>query len=138
TPLLAVAIVFVILMIIRVPVAFSIMGAVATYFLATPGPNEIFAQRMIASLSSFPVLAVPFFVLAGTAMARGGMAMRLIGLADALVGHFRGGLGQVNVLNSLFIGGMSGSAKADSAIDAKILVPVMVRHGYGLGFSSAL
>ena len=136
--LVAMAAVFVVLMVIRVPVAFAIMGAVATYFLATPGPDAIFPQRMVASLGSFPVLAVPFFVLAGTAMARGGMAMRLIGLADALVGHVRGGLGQVNVLNSLFIGGMSGSAKADSAIDARILVPVMVKHGYSLGFSSAL
>lgn len=136
--LLLMVIVFVALIAIRVPVAIAILGGVAAYFLATPGPDAIFAQRIIASLSSFPVLAVPFFVLAGTAMARGGMAMRLIDLADALVGHTRGGLAQVNVVNSLFIGGMSGSAKADSAIDSKILVPVMVRHGYSLGFASAL
>lgn len=136
--LLVLAMVFVVLMLLRVPIAFAIMGAVASYFLLTPGPNEIFAQRLIASLSSFPVLAIPFFVLAGSAMARGGLAMRLIDLADSMVGHMRGGLGQVTVLNSLFIGGMSGSAKADSAIDSKILVPVMVKHGYGLGFASAL
>src|SRR5690606_39420107 len=82
--------------------------------------------------------AIPLFILAGSAMARGGLAMRLIRLADALVGHMKGGLGQVAVINSLFMGGMLGSAKADSAIDAKILVPVMRRYGYDLGLPSPL
>lgn len=136
--LLATVVVFTVLLISRTPVAFAILTAVATYFVMTPGPVIVFPQRVIASISTFPVLALPFFVLAGTAMARGGIAQRLLDLAEGMVGHFRGGLGQVNVLNSLFIGGMSGSAKADAAIDAKLLVPVMVRHGYSLGFSSAL
>ncbi|MDN5926323.1 MAG: TRAP transporter large permease [Hyphomicrobiales bacterium] len=132
------ALVFIVLMIVRVPVAFAIMGAVIAYFLVTPHASLLFPQRLASSLSSFPVLAIPLFILAGSVMARGGLAMRLIRLADSLVGHMKGGLGQVAVINSLFIGGMSGSAKADSAIDAKILVPVMQRYGYDLGFSSAL
>src|SRR5690606_30780757 len=111
---------FVVLMIVRVPVAFAIMGSVIGYFLVTPQASLLFPQRLASSLSSFPVLAIPLFVLAGSIMARGGLAMRLIRLADSLVGHMKGGLGQVAVVNSLFIGGMSGSAKADSAIDAKI------------------
>src|SRR5690554_4329167 len=93
---------------------------------------------MSSGLESFPLLAIPLFVLAGTIMAGGGIAERLMGFATVLVGHFRGGLAQVNVLNSLMIGGMSGSSNADAAIDAKILVPIMRKQGYSNGFASAL
>jgi tripartite ATP-independent transporter DctM subunit len=120
------------------PVVFSIMAASFVYFFLTPVPDGVFIQRMISGLDAFPLLAVPFFVLTGTAMSRGGIARRLLGLADALVGHMRGGLGQVNVVNSVFIGGMSGSGNADAAIDSKTIVPVMVRFGYGTGFASAV
>ena len=71
-------------------------------------------------------------------MTRGGISHRIIGLADALVGHRIGGLAQVNVLNSVFIGGMSGSGNADAAIDAKTLVPVMVQKGYSKPFAAAM
>jgi tripartite ATP-independent transporter DctM subunit len=121
------------------PVAFSIMLAAFIYFVLSPHvPTMIFVQRLVAGLDSFTILAVPFFVLAGTAMSRGGIAARLFGLADALVGHMKGGLGQVNVIQSLFIGGMCGTANADAAIDAKTIVPIMVRHRYGRAFSSAV
>jgi len=121
------------------PVAFAIMMASFVYFVFSSDlPRQIFVQRMVAGVDSFTTLAVPFFVLAGTAMSRGGIAARLFGLADALVGHMRGGLGQINVLNSVFIGGMCGSANADAAIDCKTLVPIMVRHGYSRAFSAAV
>lgn len=120
------------------PIAFALLAAALLYFLVAPSPDVIVVQRMISGVESFPLLAVPLFVLTGTAMARGGIASRLLDFADGLVGHLKGGLGQVNVLNSVLMGGMSGSANADAAVDAKILVPVMVRKGYGRDFASAL
>ena len=126
------------LIFLRVPVAFALLATSAAYFIMGPGSDAVLLQRMTSGLESFPLLAVPFFVLAGTAMARGGIAERLISFAEVLVGHHRGGLAQVNVLNSLMVGGMSGSANADAAIDSKVLVPVMRRRGYSNGFASAL
>lgn len=123
---------------IRIPISYILIGAATIYYALSPGPSLLVAQRLASGLESFPLLAIPFFILAGTAMAHGGIAERLLGFADSLVGHVRGGLGQVNVLNSLMMGGMSGSANADAAIDAKILVPIMEKNGYDRHFSSAL
>jgi tripartite ATP-independent transporter DctM subunit len=131
-------IIFAVGLLIGIPISFAVLSATAVYFLMSPMTDILLVQRVVASVESFPLLAIPFFILAGTAMARGGIAERLMGVADALVGHRRGGLGQVNVLSSLLMGGMSGSANADAAVNAKVLVPVMVRKGYGRGFSSAL
>jgi len=131
--------VFIGIMALGMPVAFAIMLACFIYFIFAPDvPTAIFVQRIVAGVDSFPLLAVPFFVLTATVMSRGGIAARLFGLADALVGHMKGGLGQVNVIQSFFIGGMCGAANADAAIDSKTIVPVMVKHGYGRGFSSAV
>lgn len=131
-------IVFFLLLAFGVPVGFVMLGASVFYFIENPMMASIVAQRMSSSLESFPLLAVPFFVFAGAAMARGGIADRLYDLADGLVGHWRGGLAQVGVLNSLFMGTMSGSANADAAIDARSLVPIMRRQGYSNGFGSAI
>jgi tripartite ATP-independent transporter DctM subunit len=121
------------------PVAFAILFGSLFYFLFSPEvPASIVVQRLIAGVDSFTILAVPFFVLAGTLMSRGGITDRLFSLADALVGHFKGGLGHVNVLQSVFIGGMSGSANADAAIDCKTLVPVMIKHGYSKAFTCSV
>lgn len=120
------------------PIAFVMLGAALVYFLQADGPSEIYMQRFFAGIEPFPLLAIPLFILAGTLMARGGMAERLLDFADGLVGHWKGGLGQVNVLNSLIMGGMSGSANADAAVDAKILVPIMVKKNYGRDFATAL
>jgi tripartite ATP-independent transporter DctM subunit len=122
-----------------VPIAFALGLASAVFYLSTPGVSPAFlVQRMVASTESFPLLAVPFFIFAGAVMTRGGITHRILGLADALVGHRIGGLAQVNVLNSVFIGGMSGSGNADAAIDAKTLVPVMVQKGYSKPFAAAV
>lgn len=120
------------------PIAFVMLGAALVYFLQADGPPEIYMQRFFAGVEPFPLLAIPLFILAGTLMARGGMAERLLNFADGLVGHWKGGLGQVNVVNSLIMGGMSGSANADAAVDAKILVPIMVKKNYGRDFATAL
>jgi tripartite ATP-independent transporter DctM subunit len=122
-----------------VPIAFALGLASAIFYVWTPGVSPAFlVQRMVASTESFPLLAVPFFIFAGAIMTRGGITHRILGLADALVGHRIGGLAQVNVLNSVFIGGMSGSGNADAAIDAKTLVPVMVQKGYSKPFAAAV
>ncbi len=125
-------------LVVGLPVAFVLLGASIVYFVQSGTPPQIVMQRFFMGVEPFPLLSVPLFILAGTIMARGGMAERLIDFADGLVGHWKGGLGQVNVVNSLIMGGMSGSAIADASVDAKILVPNMVRNGYRRDFATAL
>lgn len=132
------ALVFLLLLVLGVPIAFVLLGASVAYFAMNPMMASIVAQRMGSSLESFPLLAVPFFVVAGAAMARGGIAQRLYDFADGLVGHWRGGLAQVAVMNSLFLGAMSGSANADAAIDARTIAPIMRKQGYSSGFASVV
>ena len=131
-------IVFFALLLLRAPISVSLCTSALVYFLLSGQPIEFVAQRIVAGVDSFPLMAIPLFVLAGTVMARGGIASANLEFADTLVGHWRGGLAQVNVLNSVFMGGMTGSAVADAATDAKVLVPVMIRKGYSNEFSSAL
>jgi len=124
---------------LRVPVVFAVLGAAFLYYtLAANTSTLVMMQQIQTSLRSFPLLAVPFFVFAGATMARGGIAERIIAFAYVMVGHWRGSLAQVAVLNSLIMGSMSGSAVADAAVDARVLVPQMRRYGYSLGFSSAI
>ncbi|MBL8698444.1 MAG: TRAP transporter large permease subunit [Alphaproteobacteria bacterium] len=111
-------------------------------YLATWGadllPAAAVAQNMINGASKFILLAIPLFLLAGYLMNAGGLTTRLYDLAFALVGHWRGGFAQVNVVNSVLVGGVSGSSSADAAMDTKMLVPQMVRHGYTASFSCAI
>lgn len=130
--------VLLILLALRVPVAFSFAGSSFVYFLTADQSLRLVIQRLNSGLDSFPLAAVPMFILAGTLMANGGIARRIIDFAAVLVGHRRGGLAQVNVLNSVIMGGMSGSGVADAALDAKILVPQMERNGYPRDFAGAL
>ncbi len=130
--------VFTILLFAGMPMPFVLLGSSMSYFLFNPIAPSIIAQRLNGSLELFPLLAVPFFVFTGALMARGGIAERLYGFAEGLVGHWRGGLAQVAVINSLFLGAMSGSANADAAIDARTVVPVMRKQGYSNGFASAI
>jgi tripartite ATP-independent transporter DctM subunit len=126
------------LLVVGVPIAFTILGASVVYFTFNPLMASIVAQRMASALESFPLLAVPFFIVAGAAMARGGIAQRLYHLADGMVGHWWGGLAQVAVMNSLFLGAMSGSSNADAAIDARTIAPIMRERGYSNGFASVV
>lgn len=129
---------FLLLLLLGVPIGFVLLGASVAYFTFNPVMASILAQRMASALESFPLLAVPFFVVAGVAMARGGIAERLYGFADGLVGHWQGGLAQVAVINSLFLGAMSGSSNADAAIDARTIAPIMRAQGYSNGFASVV
>lgn len=131
-------IVLAVLLLLRVPLSFSFAGSSLAYFLTADQSIALVAQRLNSGLDSFPLAAVPMFMLAGTVMANGGVARRIIDFAALFVGHRRGGLGHVNVINSVIMGGMSGSGVADAALDAKILVPQMERNGYSRAFAAAL
>ncbi len=99
---------------------------------------HILFQQFFSGIQSFTFLAIPMFLLAGNLMTAGGLTDRLIGLARCLIGHVRGGLGQVNVLSSVFFGGISGSAHADVAAMGSIFIPAMKKEGYPAGFAGAL
>lgn len=124
---------------IGIPVAMAIgMAALSFFLLSGAMPPEIFVQRMVAVTHSFPLLAVPLFVMTGVVMNYAGITTRMMGFAEAMTGHWKGGLAQVNVLLSTLMGGVSGSANADAAMQSKVLVPEMTRRGYDLAFSSAV
>jgi tripartite ATP-independent transporter DctM subunit len=128
-----------VLFMINMPVGFAIALATLLYFDSQQALQVgLLFQRMISGTESFPLLAVPFFLMTGVLMNYAGITPRLVRLADALTGHRIGGLAQVNVVASTLMGGMSGSANADAAMMSKILVPEMVARGYPVGFASAV
>ncbi len=101
-------------------------------------PITIVAERMLGSVNSYTLLAVPFFIFAAVIMNRGGLTDRLLGVAKVFVGHLPGGTAQVDVLASIFFAGMSGSATADAASQGRILIPHMERQGYDKGFAAGV
>jgi TRAP-type C4-dicarboxylate transport system permease large subunit len=122
---------FLLLMVFGVPVAVSMVSASLLYLLVHGGaPDVIVAQRMIAGVESFPLLAVPFFILAGNLMNIAGVTGRIYSFAVALVGWMRGGLAQVNIIGSVIFSGMSGTAIADAAGIGTIEIKAMQDHGY--------
>ena len=122
---------FLVLMIIGVPVAVSMAVASVAYLLVyNVAPDLIAAQRMIAGVESFPLLAVPFFILAGNLMNIAGVTGRIYSFALALVGWMKGGLAQVNIIGSVIFAGMSGTALADAAGIGTIEIKAMKDHGY--------
>ena len=108
------------------------------YFGAIPIPLTLIPQQLMAGVDSFPLLAVPMFILAGELMTRGGVTLRLVNFSSVLVGHIKGGLAQVSVLANVIMAGMSGSAAADLAATGSLLIPGMVKRGYPADFASAV
>jgi tripartite ATP-independent transporter DctM subunit len=134
--MLLVGISFLILLLLNVPIAFTIGIAGLLFFLLDPNlPTSLAVQRMVSGTQSFPLLAVPFFVLAGHVMNAAGITKRLIRFANALTGHLIGGLAHVSIVLSGLMGGISGSANADAAMQSRILAPQMIARGYSGGFS---
>lgn len=129
---------FILMIILRFPIAYAV--ALSSFFtlLYLDLPLAIIAQQMVKGISSFSLMAVPFFITMGVIMGKGGISEKLIGLANACVGWMRGGLGMVNVLDSYFFGGISGSAAADTASLGSILIPIMVDQGYDADFATAI
>ena len=129
---------FVLFIFLRVPVAFA-LGAASLLTIATLGlPFVSVINQMYSSIDSFPLLAVPFFLLLGRLMNHGGITDRLVKLSEALVGHIKGGLGHVNVLVSMLFAGLSGSAAADTAGIGAMLIPAMRKAGFDRGYSVAV
>lgn len=129
---------FVVLMALGMPVAFATGIAGFIFFMMEPGmPMSIGVQKIASMSQSFPLLAVPFFVLAGHLMNESGITERLLKVSLVAVGWMSGGLAQVAILLSTLMGGVSGSAVADAAMEARILGPTMIAKGYGRGYSAA-
>lgn len=132
-------ILLVLLFVIGVPVGFALIISVIPYFATTGSiPMQVVIQRFIASTESISLLAIPFFITAGSIMNYSGITEKLMDLADLLVGHIPGGLGHVNILLSTMMGGLSGSCAADAAQETKILVPEMIKKGYDKPFCAAV
>ena len=128
-----------VLLFIKVPVFVAILGASAVYFVLTPGINPaVFAQQAITGAESVTLLAIPFFVCAGVLMNYTGVTRRIMDFCAVLTGRMYGGLSQVNILLSTLMGGLSGSALADAAMEAKMLVPEMEKKGIGRAFSTVV
>ncbi|MEQ3553487.1 TRAP transporter large permease [Pseudonocardia nematodicida] len=124
---------------IRMPVALALFTVSLSYILlGGSGSTRIALQQSIGGIDSFPLLAVPFFVLLGYLATAAGISERLFTMADALIGRVRAGLGYVNVTSSLMFSMMNGSALADTASLGRILIPDMVKRGYGSRFSLGL
>ena len=129
---------FIFLLIIKVPVAFAL--AISTFATATylNIPAMVVTQQMVKSASSFSLVAIPFFIVMGEMMGQGGISDKLVALADVLVGRMRGGLAMVNVMDSMFFGGISGSAVADVSSLGAVVIPMMEKAGYDKDFSVSM
>jgi len=124
---------------IGVPIAYSlILCALAMMYQLDLFDAQIVAQGLVNGADSFPLMAVPFFMLAGELMNSGGLSMRIVNMAIALVGHIRGGLGYVTILAACVLASLSGSAAADAAALATLLVPMMVKVGHDKGTAGGL
>lgn len=126
-------------MALGMPIAFALLvsGIVMMVYMGNFDP-QLVAQNMLSGADSFPLMAIPFFVLAGELMNAGGISKRIVGVASAWVGHFKGGLGYVAIFACVLMASLSGSAIADTAAVAALLIPMMRQAGYDVPRSSAL
>jgi tripartite ATP-independent transporter DctM subunit len=129
---------FVILMAIRVPIPFALLISTFVYYIGLDLPMNIIIVRLLRSFDSFILLAIPFFVLAGRIMSDGGISDRLVKLSDLIVGRVKGSLAYVNIVVSMFFGGITGTAISDTTAIGSILIPSMVKKGYSRSFSGAV
>lgn len=130
---------FLVLMALGVPVAFALaMASFGVIVAFGKYPLSIVAIKMVDALDSFPLLAIPFFILSGMVMERGGISRSLVELGNAIMRSVRGGLGMAAVLASMVFAGISGSAVADASAVGSITIPAMLRQGYKRGFTAAL
>src|SRR5229473_5026229 len=132
-------ILFAILVIVGMPISFAIGVAAMFGTLVLPDvDNATIVQRMLTSVNTFPLLAVIFFIFAGLLMARGGVAIRLVRLAEVLVGRLPGGLAHIVIVSSMFFGGVTGSAVAEVSSIGSIMIPAMERGGYTRRFATSI
>lgn len=130
---------FLILLVVSVPVSFALMGAtVVGLIVMDTGTLVPVLMKMFSGANSWLLLAIPFFVMAGSIMEKGGVTRRLIDFADSLVGFLPGGLAASDIVANMFMGGVSGSAVADASAIGSLMIPAMEQKGYGLKYPSAL
>ncbi|WP_114285388.1 TRAP transporter large permease [Candidatus Halocynthiibacter alkanivorans] len=132
--------VFLTFLMIGLPVFFGLLAApgILLYLNGQERDITLLYRNVYNGMDSFPLMAIPFFMLAGELMNKGGITMRLVEFAQALMGHFRGGLAHVNILSSMLFAGLSGSAVADTSALGSMLIPAMEKQGYSRKFSAAI
>jgi tripartite ATP-independent transporter DctM subunit len=134
-----ISLIFAVLLILGAPIAFSIgISGFAFFANSEVMPLSIGVQKIATASQSFPLLAVPFFVLTGHLMNESGISDRLFRVAHVTVGWMAGGLAQVSIIMSTLMGGVSGAAVADAAMEARVLGPQMIQHGYSRGYAAAV
>jgi TRAP-type transport system large permease protein len=131
---------FLVFLLLGLPVVFGLLAAPAILLWLNGQERDIVLlyRNVYEGMNSFPLMAIPFFMLAGELMNRGGISARIVGFAQAMVGHFRGGLAQVNVVDSMLFAGISGSAVADVSALGSIIIPQMEKKGYPKPFAAAI
>lgn len=129
---------FIIMLLLRFPIALTIAGSALITIMYLDLPLVVVGQKMINSLDSYTLMAIPFFILAGAIMSEGGLATRLINLAQLFVGAVRGGLGLVTCVACMMFGNISGSAAADASSVGSVLIPEMKKRGYNPEFTVGL
>ncbi|MTK09902.1 MAG: TRAP transporter large permease [Hungatella sp.] len=129
---------FFLMVFLRFPIAYAVALSAVLCLLSQGSGLAVICQQMVKGISSFSLMAVPFFITMGVLMGSGGISEKLIALANACVGWMRGGMAMVNIVASYFFGGISGSAAADTASLGSILIPMMVEQGYDDDFSTAV
>ena len=129
---------FFLLMMLRVPISFAMLLSTIGCALVTGTSLTVLVQQMISGVNSFSLLAIPFFILMGEFMSEGGISEKIVDFATLIVGRFRGGLAYVNCVDSMFFGGISGSAVADVSSLGSVVVPIMVKQGYTPDFAVGL
>ena len=131
--------IFLVLLFMGMPVAYAMsISACITLFFDPSLPGIIIPQKMFTAMDSFSLMAIPFFMLAGSLMEQCGITRKLVGFARSLVGHFTGGLGHATIVTGVLMAGVSGSANADTAAIAIILVPALRDEGYDDGYACAM
>ncbi len=129
---------FIIFVICKLPITFALVSSTMLTMFYLGIPVMAMLQQMAKAVNSFSLMAVPFFILAGEIMGEGGISERIVKFANVLVGRFRGGLAQANCIDSMFFGGISGSAVADVSSLGSIMIPIMVKEGYDDEFAVAI
>jgi tripartite ATP-independent transporter DctM subunit len=129
---------FFVLMAIRIPIPFALITSTLVYFIGSDISLSIVIVRLLRSFDSFILLAIPFFILAGKIMSEAGISDRIIRLADLLVGRVKGNLAYVNIVVSMFFGGITGTAISDTTAIGSVMIPSMAKKGYSKSFSAAV
>ncbi len=131
---------FLVFLMIGLPVFFGLLAAPGLLLWLNGQERDValLYRNVYNGMDSFPLMAIPFFMLAGELMNRGGITMRIVEFSQALIGHVRGGLAQVNILSSMLFAGLSGSAVADTSALGSMLIPAMEKNGYTRKFAAAI